>query len=54
MFLVRYRCAYREWWYDDLETYSWEYAFMRALEVVRLRSTPVVIVQEGYGIVWRS
>lgn len=33
MYLVRYRCTYRDHWYDDLETDDYQEAIARALRL---------------------
>lgn len=44
MFQVKYRCAFREVWYDDLEFDDWAGAIERGREVARSRrGYPVVI-----------
>jgi hypothetical protein len=50
MYLVRYRCQYREQWYDDLETDNYQEAVERAMALVT-GGRLAVVVMEG-SVVW--
>lgn len=50
MYLVRYRCQYREYWYDDLETDSYQDAVARATALVA-GGRLAVVVSDGV-VVW--
>jgi hypothetical protein len=51
MFEVQYRCVYRDFWYQDLETFNGGEALARARQLALQRY--VRIVQNGQ-IVWAS
>jgi len=53
MYLVRYRCMFRDWWYDDIETDDLNVAVTRARQVFVARSTPVIVVSSGH-LIWAS
>jgi len=53
MFEVRYRCVYREFWYDDLEFGNLNDAALRAYRLSRERRTPTIVVFDNQ-IVWDS
>lgn len=54
VYLVQYRCQYREYWYDDLETDNWAQAYQRAVMLEAAgRAVRVYDLQTGmvvYGV----
>ena len=47
-YTVRYRCQYRDYWYDDLETISWPEAVARAQQLT-VAGRAVMIVDSFTG-----
>lgn len=52
MYLVRYRCAYREYWYEDLETPDPQVALNRAMLLEAYGRTVMVVDLSSGQIVY--
>ncbi len=53
MFYIKYRCLYRDFWYDGPEVYMYSEAIGRAQEIARQRKTPVAIFDERGNLVYK-
>lgn len=53
MFQVKYRCAYRDFWYDDVEFEDWGQAVAQARAISRQRSGGPVVIMVGSTVVFR-
>lgn len=54
MFQIKYRCLYRDYWYDAPETNDWGSAVQTAQCIARQRGTAVVVTNAYTGEVLYS
>lgn len=47
MFIVQYRCIYREHWYDDSEWWNWQEAAARAMQLAAAGRTVRILGPGG-------
>ena len=52
MYMVLYKCLYREYWYEGPETTDWNQAYAVAQQIKAQRRCPVVIRNEYTGEVF--